>query len=216
MKTLEEIYEGHNNGNSGAGHGDKGTVHSYIPEYERLFSPFRNKKINILEIGIAYGESLELWDKYFPNANIFGADIHDIEIFSDQFKPNGYKDDERFTIWISDATKPEFLDVIGDTKFDIIIDDGLHTPEANAKTLKNFWPLLKPDGIYFVEDAWPFDMMKSQEITDNGWFKNKTHIYNDFKYNMFLHELENKHVERYDLRENQQADSYIFKVTNAR
>ena len=85
---------------------------------------FRNNKINILEIGIAYGESLELWDKYFTNANIFGADIHDIEIFSDQFKPGGYKDDERFTIWISDATKPEFLDVIGDTKFDIIIDDG--------------------------------------------------------------------------------------------
>ena len=56
--------------------------------------------------------------------------------------------------------------------------------------------------------------MKSQEIIDNGWFKNKAHIYNDFKYNMFLHELKNKHVERYDLRENQQADSYIFKVTN--
>ena len=25
------------------------------------------------------------WDKYFTNANIFGADIHDIEIFSDKF-----------------------------------------------------------------------------------------------------------------------------------
>ena len=76
MKTLEEIYSNHNNGGSGAGHGDKGTVHSYIPEYERLFKPYRDKKINILEIGIAYGESLELWDKYFNNANVFGSEIH--------------------------------------------------------------------------------------------------------------------------------------------
>ena len=50
MKTLEEIYENYNNGGSGAGHGDKGTVHTYIPEYERLFKPYRNKKINILNI----------------------------------------------------------------------------------------------------------------------------------------------------------------------
>ena len=108
MKTLEEIYW--SGSTSIQGHGDKGTVHSYIPEYERLFEPYRDKEINILEIGIAYGESLELWDKYFNNAKIFGADIHEKEIFSDKIKPGGYKDDDRFTIWISDATKPEFLD----------------------------------------------------------------------------------------------------------
>ena len=78
--------------------------------------------------------------------------------------------------------------------------------------------LVNADALTIKEygDIMGNDMMKAQEITDNGWFKNKTHIYNDFKYNMFLHELKNKHVERYDLRENQQADSYIFKVTNAR
>tara|TARA_R110000772_G_scaffold182578_3_gene293835 strand:+ start:149 stop:727 length:579 start_codon:yes stop_codon:yes gene_type:complete len=152
MKTLEEIYKGHSMDGKAVGHGDKGTAHTYIPEYERLFTPFRDKKINILEIGIAYGESLELWYKYFNNAKVFGADIHDIEIFSDKFYPGGYKNDERFTIWISDATKPEFLDVIGDTKFDIIIDDGshqLHDQIASYELLKN---RMNPGGLYIIED----------------------------------------------------------------
>ena len=49
MRTLQEIYEDHSDA-SGAGHGDKGTVHSYIPEYERLFSPYRDKKVNGISI----------------------------------------------------------------------------------------------------------------------------------------------------------------------
>ena len=151
MKTLEEIYW--SGSTSIQGHGDKGTVHSYIPEYERLFEPYRDKEINILEIGIAYGESLELWDKYFNNAKIFGADIHEKEIFSDKIKPGGYKDDDRFTIWISDATKPEFLDVIGDTKFDIIIDDGSHILQDQVKTFNLMKPLMNPGGIYVIEDV---------------------------------------------------------------
>ena len=168
MKTLQEIYEGHSN-DSGAGHGDKGTVHSYIPEYERLFSPYRDKKINVLEIGIAYGESLELWYKYFNNAKIFGADIHDVEIFSDKFKPGGYKDDERFTIWISDATKPEFLDVIGDTKFDIIIDDGSHILQHQVDTFKLLKPRMNKGGIYVIEDVANvmIDEIEFEELHDN-------------------------------------------------
>jgi len=46
MKTLEEIYENYNNGGSGAGHGDKGTVHTYIPEYD--LKPYRNKKTKVV------------------------------------------------------------------------------------------------------------------------------------------------------------------------
>ena len=42
-----------------------GTAHSYIDSYERLLTPYRNKIPNLLEIGIAYGESLEMWYKFF-------------------------------------------------------------------------------------------------------------------------------------------------------
>jgi hypothetical protein len=116
MKNLQEIYQSWQYQD---GHGDKGTAHSYIPEYEKLLFPYKNKAINMLEIGVAYGESLELWYEYFPQGKIYGVDIHDKEI-----KP--YLSDPRFKIWINDATKPEFVEVLGDLTFDIIIDDGSH------------------------------------------------------------------------------------------
>ena len=49
----------------------------YIPLYHRHFSKFRGKDINIMEIGLAAGGSLQLWRKYFgPKAKIYGIDIH--------------------------------------------------------------------------------------------------------------------------------------------
>jgi len=45
---------------------DKGTSHSYIPIYEKLFSEYRNKHIKLVEVGIlmevlcAYGINILL------------------------------------------------------------------------------------------------------------------------------------------------------------
>lgn len=36
--------------------------------------------------------------------------------------------------------------------FDLIIEDGLHTVDAQQKTLLNFWPYLKKGGLYVAED----------------------------------------------------------------
>jgi cephalosporin hydroxylase len=38
---------------------------------------------------------------------------------------------------------------------DVIIDDGLHTKEAQIATLRNFFPALRAGGLYVVEDVWP-------------------------------------------------------------
>lgn len=168
MKTLQEIYEDHSD-SSGVGHGDKGTVHSYIETYDKLLTPYRDKKINFLEIGIAYGESLELFYKYFSNAQIYGADIHDIEIFSDHIKPGGYKNDDRFTIWIENAATPKFLDVIGDTKFDIIIDDGSHVLQDQIDSFNLLKDRMNPGGIYIIEDIQHLDLeeIDFEELHDN-------------------------------------------------
>ena len=49
---------------------------SYFPIYSVYFSKFKNKKINLLEIGIQNGDSLEIWLNYFKSANfILGSDI---------------------------------------------------------------------------------------------------------------------------------------------
>ena len=54
---------------------DKDTVHCYLDVYDHLFLPYKDKEINFLEIGTDRGGSLMLWDKYFPNANIYVLDI---------------------------------------------------------------------------------------------------------------------------------------------
>ncbi len=40
----------------------------YVNEYDRIFSPYRDRPLNLLEIGIQNGGSLEIWPTYFPYA----------------------------------------------------------------------------------------------------------------------------------------------------
>ena len=63
---------------------DKWGSHYYTPHYERHFAPLRHLPINVLEIGIGGyedpakgGESLRMWEAFFPNARIYGIDLHD-------------------------------------------------------------------------------------------------------------------------------------------
>jgi hypothetical protein len=191
---------------------DKGRKHNYEKVYEQFFEPLKDKEISILEVGIWKGQSLQVFKDYFPNAQIYGIDIfvrtmpEEIDILTN--------DNVHWAVM--DSTNPNCgskLSKIWDTKFDIIIDDGLHEPEAQAQTLKTLWPLLKPNGSYFVEDIWPWDIMNFEEKTNNSWLSVQNDTYNDSKYNMFLQELKNKRIERFDLRKAGKGDSYVFKLT---
>ncbi|HAI37850.1 MAG TPA: hypothetical protein DCM40_06860, partial [Maribacter sp.] len=49
--------------------------HHYYLEYAKRFEPIRHKVKKVLEIGVFKGHSMLLWEKYFPNATIYGVDI---------------------------------------------------------------------------------------------------------------------------------------------
>ena len=85
--------------------------------YEKYFSDFRDKKINLLEICVDNGDSLRIWRDYFINANICGIDIN---------KKNFTINDTE--ILIGDQSDYKFLQLLIDKykNFDIIIDDGSH------------------------------------------------------------------------------------------
>src|SRR4030081_1710029 len=69
-KTVEQLYKEHNGRVS-----DRWS--SYLPQYERILNEYRDKPVRLLEIGIQNGGSLELWAKYFPNAQkLVGCDIN--------------------------------------------------------------------------------------------------------------------------------------------
>jgi autotransporter strand-loop-strand O-heptosyltransferase len=128
---------------------DKGTVHgdkhNFTETYEKYFKSFKDKKINILEIGVNDGSSLKMWYDYFPNATIYGIDIDDKSQFNN----------ERINCVVVDQSKKENLEKFSkniDLTFDIIIDDGSHHISDQQLTFGFLFPLLKDNGIFIIED----------------------------------------------------------------
>jgi hypothetical protein len=123
---------------------DKGNIkHLYTETYEKYFSTIKNKKINLLEIGVGNGCSLKMWHEYFSNGSIHGIDI----------RPECQqlcKSYPRVRITTGDATKTP---VSGD--FDIIIDDGSHISLDIVEAFGMNWHSLKPGGFYVIEDLRP-------------------------------------------------------------
>jgi len=122
--------------------------HCYSFTYEKLFSPLREKKLNILEIGIADplfpGASLKVLSDYFLNANILGFDI----VNCDHFKIDRVK-----TLKGDTSSKEDILKILDVQKeFDIIIDDGSHVHDHHLNCFYNLFSALKKGGLYIIED----------------------------------------------------------------
>ena len=149
-----------------------GPFHNYTIFYERLFSKFREEKLEIFELGIGTnkadvpssmgprgkpGASLRAWRAYFESANIYAADIDRDTLFAE---------DRIQTFWV-DQRKPDTIRALwrqlDGISFDIMIDDGLHDASANISFFLKSLQKLKPGGIYMVENIRPTDagIMKS-------------------------------------------------------
>lgn len=145
-----------------SGHGDKGSSHSYIDVYANLFKSFRNKKMNVLEIGIFYGLSLKMWKEYFKNSEIYGIDLTDIYV-------NRLFPKRNFHVILGDSSKEDILNKIQNINFDIIIDDGCHDIENQLKTFEIFKNKINKNGIYIIEDVLDLDKdrEKLESLHDN-------------------------------------------------
>lgn len=134
--------------------GDKGSTHSYIGAYEALLDHFRDKSINLLEIGVMYGSSVKMWKEYFQKGNIYGIDI----------RPHVLKyNEDRIKIDLVNATKQDEIDKYlkdKNLKFDIIIDDGSHQIQDQLNTVGLLYPYLNEGGIYIIEDIQAIDSQK--------------------------------------------------------
>jgi len=140
-KTLEQLYKEHSGKIS-----DKWSL--YLTEYDRLFAPYRNHPVQLLEIGIQNGGSLELWGRYFPNAQkIIGCDI-DPKCASLRYRSS------RIGVVIGDANSNDCERGILQhaSTFDIIIDDGSHVSGDIVRSFARYFPHLSEGGIYVAED----------------------------------------------------------------
>jgi hypothetical protein len=123
---------------------DKNTIHSYIDYfYESELIKYKDKFINLLEIGMSSGGSLFLWRQYFANAKIYGLDIMDV------LRPQ-YKNLKNTEYIINNAYDINFMNSL--PNFDIIIDDGPHSLDSQLFTLINYSKKLNSNGILIIED----------------------------------------------------------------
>ncbi len=121
---------------------------SYFSVYDLYFTKFKNKNINLLEVGVQNGGSLEVWANYFKYAkNIIGSDM-DCDCKKLRFKSKKIK------LVIGDINKVDTRKKITAScdGFDIIIDDGSHKSQDINNTFLNLYPHLKPGGTYLIED----------------------------------------------------------------
>lgn len=180
MKTLTEIFNRIGHFGSDIGANDKGSTHTYTETYDKLFAPFQ-KGCSFLEIGLALGDSIDLFDEYFENSDIVGVDISVV------FTPKKYKNN--VTIIEADATKANFLKDIKGKKFDIVVEDGSHMTQDQIDTFNLLKGSMNKGAVYIIEDILALDQERSKyerlhsncEIIDmrhiNGRFDNCLIVY---------------------------------------
>jgi len=150
---------------------DKGTTqgscHGFSNIYDEYLSTQKNKIFNVLEIVINNGSSLKMWYNYFPNAIIHGLDIDNKSQYNN----------DRIKCTILDQSNEEQLKQFSETvkiQYDFIIDDGSHHMRDQQITFGYLFKLLKPGGIYVIEDL-------HTSLCDNGTnvYGRPVEIYND-------------------------------------
>ncbi len=120
---------------------------AYMDAYWRHLGNLRDKPIRLLEMGLNRGVSLQMWQRWFPKAEIYGIDIH--EESWKEFVPEGVH------VWVGDQGDEEFLAQFLDGtggRFDVIIDDAGHEMTPQQTALQVLWETLNSGGHYIIED----------------------------------------------------------------
>ena len=119
---------------------------NYFEIYERHFNRFRNKPITLLEIGVGYGGSLQMWKSYFgKKARIIGIDIEPICKSVEEKQIEVYIGSESDKTFLKDLKNKIPL-------LDILIDDGGHFMDQQISGFEEMFGHIKENGVYLIED----------------------------------------------------------------
>lgn len=125
----------------------------YFEIYERHFERYRGRAVNVMEIGVFRGGSLQMWKHYFgPQATIYGVDVNPA--------CRAFEED-RIRILIGDQADRAFLRELRERvpTIDVLIDDGGHHMNQQIATFEELYGHIADDGVYLCEDLhtsyWP-------------------------------------------------------------
>lgn len=159
MTTLREIALKHGTDKAG-GSTDPGR-HEYCEAYEQFLGHLRwhtdsagitrPNVFTLLELGVGGeehpdrgGQSLRTWREYFPHARIHGVDLYEktFQVPGCEIHMGSQDDVDFLQNLIKKIGHPE-----------VIIDDASHVNIMTVSSFMILFPMLKPGGIYVVEDV---------------------------------------------------------------
>jgi hypothetical protein len=139
---------------------DKANKHNYHQLYGKILSN-RNSIKNILEIGLGTnntdvvssmgvngrpGASLRAFKEFCPQCQVTGADVDKRVLFNE----------DRINTYYIDQTDLKTFDALVEkierNSFDLVIDDGLHSVNANISSLRFGLAIVKAGGWVVIED----------------------------------------------------------------
>lgn len=117
----------------------------YFDIYHRHLHKFVGAEVNILEIGVYSGGSLEMWRNYFgSHCSIFGVDIEEsCKVYENKWTRIFVGDQADRNFWKT------FIEQV--PGIDILIDDGGQKIDDRIILLEEMLPHLRPGGVYIRE-----------------------------------------------------------------
>lgn len=144
--------------------------HNYLPEFERFLEPLRHEPLDLLEIGVYKGSSIQMWHEYFPRANIVGLDLKNLAPGLDEKLP-------RYTFFQGSQADPKMLQkLLEQHAFRIMIDDGSHLWGHQIFTFQTLFPWIEPGGVYICEDIHT-SFGKQAEVYNGGATESAAHYF---------------------------------------
>ena len=133
--------------------------HPYTAVYQMLLAQYKHKAIDLCEIGLAGGSSAAMWLEYFQQGKFLFLD-RDLNFLNNFAKLNP----PRTSLKLVDVGQDlQLLRALGDTKYDVIIDDSSHVYEHQIRIVQEAFPSLKPGGVLIVEDIYRSEDEKKYE-----------------------------------------------------
>jgi hypothetical protein len=174
--------------------------------YDKYFKDLREKKNNLLEIGVANGHSSASFYNYFCNSIIHCLDLKPkSKFFYSGSRLNYYQT----SIFDNDKINKFLKKKI---KFDIIIDDSQHDQYAALVNLKNFLPSLNNGGYYIIEDFVSDDIIFKKILDFHKKKNKKLNFYTQFTIQEIFEKLSNRETIEHQIL-NLSFQEYIIKNT---
>ncbi len=147
----------------------------FVSAQDHFFSERGTSAKAIFELGIWDGGSTAFWFEYFQPDKLVAVDFLDREDDPEFLAYVNRKDAgaRLKTYWRTDQSDRKRLAEIvaeefGETPLDLVIDDASHELHATKASFETLFPLLRPGGLYIIED-WVWETVPCYREPGHPW-----------------------------------------------